>query len=194
MFLILFISLCTYKILPHSGARGGINYWPTDVRCLEFIPSIIAYLLIIVFSFTICKDSKTVKLFYFTKPYEKYLFWCTVGFLVINVVCSALYYALFWMNFPNNGSFDDVDISDIFVACAISPIVLLISVISNKRMNLGLYCVAFVSLSIGTYYVSMAQNWDTQVRHFFYIDRIITHVTALLGLGCMVFQHYYFKK
>jgi len=192
MFIILFISLCTSKIVPHSGTMGGTNYFPWWARLIELPLAIIGYLLIIVFSFTISKNSQTCKLFYFTKPYEKYLYWGTIIFLFLDISLSLTYYALFWIDFPNP-TFGAFDVSDFFVSCSLIPYILLITIICNKRLNLGTYLVTCIFLLIGLVYVIIGSKGDTGVRHFFYVDRIITHSTGLLGLGGIVFQHYYFK-
>jgi len=196
MFTILFISLCTSKIVPHTNdSNGGKNYFPLWARLIELPLAIIGYLLIIVFSFTISKNSQTTKLFSFAKSYEKYLFWCVVIFLFLDIFLSLTYYFFSWCYFEQR-SFSYFDISDVFVSCSLIPYILLISVISNKKMNFGLYWISFIFLFIGLIYVALpsGDRYANQVETFCWTLRILTHITGLLGLGGFIFQHYYFKN
>jgi len=198
MFIILFISLCTDKIVPHTNdSGGGKNYFPIWARCIELLPAIIGYLLIIVFSFTIYKESQTTKLFYWTKSYEKYLFWCIVIFLLSDIFLSLMYYFFTWCDFES-WNFSNFNISDMFKSCAIIPYILLITLICNKRMNVLLYTTAFIFLFIGlifvAFHIGFSADENTTVDNFTWILRILTHVAGILGLSGIVFQHYYYKK
>jgi len=189
--IILFISLCSNKIIPYP------NYFPVWAKCIELLPAIIGYLLIIVFSFTIYKESQTTKLFYWTKSYEKYLFWCIVIFLLSDIFLSLMYYFFTWCDFES-WNFSNFDISDMFKSCAIIPYILLITLICNKRMNVLLYTTAFIFLFIGlifvAFHIGSSTVENTTVDNFTWILRILTHVAGILGLSGIVFQHYYYKK
>jgi len=63
-------------------------------------------------------------------------------------------------------------------------------------MNVGLYSVSFIFLFIGLIYVALpsGDRYENQVETFCWTLRILTHLTGLLGMGGIVFQHYYNKK